>query len=65
MEYESHNIIRSRSDAKIKVGHEVVNRIWTPDTFFPSDKSGYRASITVPNAFLVIRPNGTLFMSQR
>lgn len=50
---------------KIMARQETISRLWIPDTFFPSDKDGYQATITIPNAFVSLSYNGSVFMSQR
>ena len=48
--------------------HEILNKIWVPDTFNPNDRTtggGGKHELTVPNVFVRISPDGTIFYSQR
>ncbi|GFY54550.1 glycine receptor subunit alpha-2 [Trichonephila inaurata madagascariensis] len=49
--------------------HSVVlndpKHIWTPDLFFVQEKEGYHHSITIPNTFIRINPEGEVLYSIR
>ncbi|RWS09523.1 Gamma-aminobutyric acid receptor subunit beta-like protein, partial [Dinothrombium tinctorium] len=51
--------------AYLSGGQDLIDKLWIPDTFFPSDKKGYQNQITVPNAFVRIYQDGKVFISQR
>ena len=43
----------------------MVSEIWVPDLFFTNEKRGHFHDITVPNRFIRIYRNGTIYYSAR
>ncbi|XP_064637582.1 glycine receptor subunit alpha-2-like isoform X2 [Lineus longissimus] len=60
-------------DRRLKVGHttevvtdyELANLIWLPDPYFVNGEGEARGTITVPNRFFRVSPDGDVFYSQR
>ena len=44
---------------------KMLERIWTPDTFFYNGRASYLHTITTPNKLLRIRQDGTVLYSMR
>ncbi len=55
----------SNSIIDIMGGQEIVDKIWIPDTFFPSVSSINDVKYPTTNTFVKISPTGDVFMSQR
>ncbi len=55
----------SNSGIDIVSGQEIADKIWIPDTFFPSVSSIKHFKYPTTNTFVKISPTGEVLMSQR
>ena len=49
----------------ITLHYDLINKVWTPDTFFRNAKDAKSHVITVPNRLIRIFPEGKVLYSQR
>ena len=49
----------------ITLHYDLIDEVWTPDSFFRNAKSAKSHSITVPNRLIRIYPEGRVLYSQR
>ena len=71
LRYENKSLSSSINNAKqiIRLSESMLNsnsfRIWKPDTFFPNELSGHHHTLSEPNSFTWISPNGDVYRSIR
>ena len=53
------------ADNRFSLDSEMAALLWTPDLFFPNEKSGEFHDLTKPNKLLYLYPNGSVYYSMR
>lgn len=51
--------------SELKLNNMMVQKLWTPDTFFRNGKKSIAHNITVPNRLLRIDPEGNILYTMR
>lgn len=49
----------------LRLNNMMVDKIWTPDTFFRNSKKSIAHNMTTPNKMFRIMQNGTVFYTMR
>lgn len=49
----------------LRLNNRMVDKIWTPDTFFHNSKKSMSHNMTTPNKLFRIMQNGTVFYTMR
>jgi len=49
----------------LQLDQDSIDRVWTPDTYFPESKDGSFHDITKPNILMHVFGNGTVMHSMR
>lgn len=49
----------------LRLNNRMVDKIWTPDTFFLNSKKSLAHNMTTPNKLFRIMQNGTVFYTMR
>lgn len=49
----------------LRLNNRMVDKIWTPDTFFRNSKKSISHNMTTPNKLFRIMKNGTVFYTMR
>lgn len=49
----------------LRLNNRMVDKIWTPDTFFRNSKKSLVHNMTTPNKLFRIMQNGTVFYTMR
>ncbi|MED6244062.1 Gamma-aminobutyric acid receptor subunit alpha-6 [Ataeniobius toweri] len=49
----------------LRLNNRMVDKIWTPDTFFRNSKKSFSHNMTTPNKLFRIMQNGTVFYTMR
>ncbi len=62
--YDSRMMFPDRDKAMV-LPAKVMEHLWTPDLFFPNEKSAMFHDVTVPNKLMRLYPNGTVVYSVR
>ena len=55
----------TEQDAPVIIGPKLIEKIWTPDLFFPNEKSADIHDVMLTNQVIKVSPNGTLQYSTR
>uniref|UniRef100_F6YG13 Uncharacterized protein n=1 Tax=Ciona intestinalis TaxID=7719 RepID=F6YG13_CIOIN len=55
----------NKNITELKLNNNMVQRLWTPDSFFRNGKKSIAHNITVPNRLLRIDPNGNILYTMR
>ena len=51
--------------ARLELDNKVMDKVWTPDTFFVNEKHAFVHNVTIPNKLMHIHRNGTVLYSMR
>lgn len=57
--------LKFRGSDQIVAQGDLLDKIWIPDTYFPSEKKSSFHEVTKKNYVLMLLPNGTVFFSIR
>eukprot|EP00920_Eleutheroschizon_duboscqi_P006223 GHVT01014483.1.p1 GENE.GHVT01014483.1~~GHVT01014483.1.p1 ORF type:complete len:154 (+),score=0.46 GHVT01014483.1:185-646(+) len=57
--------ISDTGESPITLGANAVDKVWTPDIFFPNEKSASLHMLTKPNKLMRLYENGTVIYSIR
>ena len=49
----------------LTINSRLIDKMWTPDLFFPTEKKAYFHDITVPNKLMRVHPEGKVIYSMR
>lgn len=49
----------------LRLNNRMVDKIWTPDTYFHNSKKSLAHNMTTPNKMFRIMQNGTVFYTMR
>jgi len=56
---------RNRKIKELVLNNKMVQKLWTPDSFFRNGKKSIAHFITVPNSLLRIQPDGEILYTMR
>lgn len=63
--YDHRLIFNYTNVTSLQLDHHSIDRVWTPDTYFPESKDGSFYDITKPNILMHLFSDGTIIYSMR